>query len=355
VRLTVVVAAAAVAVAAIGAGVVLLAPWSSESGSGPGSRGVYVVSATTGDVVKVDPETREVSETIRLGAAYLSSIAIAGEYLYYSTFSPESSWSSIGRYNLSTGENEATFIDHEFHWAFLRASPTDPEVLFVGERGLSSASIQKWGVPASGEVPSLLTETEPAGPLGGDLQDFEISDDGATIWSAAANPQDFLELSTSDLRLTGRRFPVEYWPNSVDWVSVGGTEYLLGGTNSYSEPSIHLYRTNDPASAQHYGLTDAGTHIAGAVALAPDATKIYRMVGEEGADGSIETLSTDMGALLAAAPVRLSEYFYDSIQTDPATGIVFVSLEDGVGVLDPDGTLVETVPIPGPGQIVITS
>jgi hypothetical protein len=53
--------------------------------------------------------------------------------------------------------------------------------------------------------------------------------------------------------------------------------------------------------------------------------------------------------------VRLSEYFYDSIQTDPATGIVFVSLEDGVGVLDPDGTLVETVPIPGPGQIVITS
>ena len=34
--------------------------------------------------------------------------------------------------------------------------------------------------------------------------------------------------------------------------------------------------------------------------------------------------------------------------------MVFVSLEDTVGVLDPDSTLVETVPVAGAGQIVIT-
>jgi hypothetical protein len=297
------------------------------------SRGVYVVSTTTGDVIKIDPATRHVSETIQLGAAYLSSIAIAGEYLYYASSGGASPEASIGRYNLSTGENEPTFIDQPFYAPFLRTSPKEPEVLFVGERGLSPANIQKWSVPSSGEEPSLLTRTE-HGPMGSNLQDFEISDDGAKIWSACGAPYDFLELNASDLRLSGRLFPAVPYPNSVDSVSVGGTEYLLGGTNSTSDPSIHLYRTNNPASDKHYGTTAAGTDKAGAVALASDASKIYRVVtGEQGQNASIEMLSADTGGLLATTPVRVSQYFADAIQADPASGRVFVSLDDVVGVL----------------------
>lgn len=342
-----IVAAAAVAVA--GVGVVLLAPWSSQSASV--SRGVYVVSATTGDVVKIDPATRQVTEMIGLGAAYLSTIAVADEYLYYAA-SEGSSRSSIGRYNLATGENAPTFIAEEFYAPFLRTSPTERDVLFVGERGLSPANIQKWSVPSDGEEPSLLARTE-HGPMGSDLQDFEISDDGTRIWSACGSPYDFLELNTSDLRLSGRIFPAVPYPKSVDAVSVGGTEYLLGGVNSDDE-ATHLYAVNDPASHMRFDAAQ-DTDVAGSVALSADASKIYRVVpGEVGVSASVETLSADTGAMLATSPVSLSEYFSDAIQIDPVNGSVFLSLAEGVGVLDPEGAVLETIPVAGAGQIVIT-
>ncbi len=130
------------------------------------TRGVYVVSGTTGSVIKIDPETRRVTETIQLGASYLSTIAVAGEYLYYASSDGSSSYLSVGRYNLFTQENEPTYMEQQFNGAALRVSPTDPEILFVGETGLSPANIQKWSVPAGGDDPSLLAQTE-HGPMGG--------------------------------------------------------------------------------------------------------------------------------------------------------------------------------------------
>jgi len=350
VKLYFIVAAEVVAAVAIGVVVFLVGPWS--SGSTSGSRGVYVVSATTGDVVKIDPETLEVTETIRLGAAYLSTIAVAGDYLYYARWDGSSS-SSVGRYDLATGVNEPTFIDHPFYQPFLRASPTEPGVLFVGERGKSPASIQKWSVPTDGAAPAVLAATE-HGAMGGNLQDFEISDDGTTIWPACGAPYEFLELRTSDLRLTGRIYPAVSYPNSVDAVRVGDGHYLLGGTDSFDQ-ATHLYETSDPTSeAAHYSATGR-TDRAGSVALSPDATKIYRVVmAPDGANASIETLSAATGSVLATSGWPISRYFLDGIQTDPARGTVFVSLEDGVGVLSSEGSFVATIPVAGPGQIVIT-
>lgn len=345
----IIVGIATVAVAAIGVAVVLYTPWSSESASV--SRGVYVVSATTGGVVKIDPETRQVTETIELDAAYLSTIDVAGEYLYYASWDGTSR-SSIGRYNLATDENEPAFIVEEFYAALLRSSPAQPGVLFVGEQGLSPANIQKWSVPSDGEVPTLLARTE-HGPMGSNLQDFEISDDGAKIWSACGAPYEFLELNTSDLRLSGRIYPAEAYPNAVDAVDTGDTEYLLGGSDSL-DASIHFYDTKDPRSEAHYAAAER-TDVAGSVVLSPDASKIYRVVpAEDRVSAVIETLAADTGDVLATAPVRLSEYVADGIQTDPASGTVFVSLADGVGVLDPEGTALETIPVAGAGQIVIT-
>ena len=65
--------------------------------------------------------------------------------------------------------------------------------------------------------------------MGSNLGDFQISDDGSKIWSACGYPYDFLELSTSDLRLTGRVLPAEPYPNSVDSVAVGGARSISSG------------------------------------------------------------------------------------------------------------------------------
>ncbi len=171
----------------------------------------------------------------------------------------------------------------------------------------------------------------------------------------AARHMTFVELNTSDLRLSGRRFPAVPYPHSVDSVSAGGTEYLLGGTNSTYDASIHLYKANDPASGVHYG-SDGTTIRYGSAALSPDGSRIYRVVGDADEEGaSIQTLSAATGEVLATTPVPVSDYFNEGIDADPATGSVFVALANAVGVVGPRGRLLKTIPnVAGAGQILIT-
>jgi hypothetical protein len=90
--------------------------------------------------------------------------------------------------------------------------------------------------------------------------------------------------------------------------------------------------------------------------LSPDANKIYRVVTDVyGGNGSIETLSAATGDVLNTTPVPISAYFIEGIHADPLSGRVFVSLENAVGVLDPSGALLQTIPnIAGAGQVLIT-
>ena len=196
--------------------------------------------------------------------------------------------------------------------------------------------------------------------MGSNLQDFEISDDGTRIWSASGAPYEFVELNTSDLALSGRIFPAVPYPTSVDSVSADGTEYLLGGTNS-DTGSTHVFQTAGDMNAWTIGADATPLTEPGSVAVSPDASKVYRVIPvpndavPDTIDATLETLSIDPGPALTTNHVQLSKYFLDAIQADPATGNVYVSLQDGIGVFDPDGTLIETVPVAGPGQIVITS
>ena len=351
-RYPVVLAAVVAAVAATVASVAAAKPPPTPPLTPPA---VYVVSTTAGAVVKIDPATLQVTETIQLGVPYLSSIAFAGDNLYYSAYpSTSSSYATIGRYNLATKQNEPAYINQQFYVPVLRTSPKLPGVLFVGEAGLSPANIQKWIVPAKGRKPSLRARTE-HGPMGSNLRDYQISDDGTKIWSACGGPYEFVELNTSDLRLSGRIFPAVPYPTSVDSVSVGGTEYLLGGTYSTYDTSIHLYRASDPGSGLHYA-SGSTTLEAGAVALSPDASKIYHLVSDVyGQNASIRTLSAATGEVLATTPVLISDYFFEGIHVDPVSGRVFVALNNSVGVLNPDGTLLQSIPnVPGAGQVLIT-
>jgi YVTN family beta-propeller protein len=320
----------------------------------PPPASVYVVSTTAGSVVKINPATLQVTETIQLGAPYLSSVAISGDYLYYTSYPGASSYATIGRYSLSTKRDEPAYIDQQFYSPVLRASPKLQNVLFIGEAGLSPADIQKWSVPtARGKRPSLLARTE-HGPMGSNLGDYQISGDGTKIWSACGAPYEFVELNTSDLRLSGRIFPAVPYPTSVDSVTVAGAEYLLGGSNSVYDTSLHLYAAGDPGSGVHYA-GGGTTSLAGAVALSPTASTLYHVVTDVfGQNGSVETLSAATGEVLATTAVPISPYFWEGLHVDPVSGRVFVALDDAVGILSPSGSLLETIPnIPGAGQVLI--
>ena len=54
-------------------------------------------------------------------------------------------------------------------------------------------------------------------------------------------------------------------------------------------------------------------------------------------------------------PVLISVYFWESIHVDPVSGRVFVALNNSVGVLNPDGTLLQSIPnVTAAGQVLIT-
>ena len=59
--------------------------------------------------------------------------------------------------------------------------------------------------------------------------------------------------------------------------------------------------------------------------------------------------------MLVTTPVLISVYFWESIHVDPVSGRVFVALNNSVGVLNPDGTLLQSIPnVTAAGQVLIT-
>lgn len=319
----------------------------------PPARSVYVISTSNANVVRIDPTTLQVAETIELAGGFVGSIAVAGGRLFYSNY--DAPWGAvIGRYDLSTAADNPSYISQATYSPILRTSPALPDVLFIGEAAQSPSHIQKWSVPsAKGRKPSLLARTE-HGPLGGNLGDFAISADGSKVWSADGAMGAFLELSSSDLSLTGRSFTAVAYPTSIDTVLAGGKEWIVGGTDSVYDTSVHLYDAANPASRVDYGANGT-SWVKGAVVLSPDASKIYRVVNDYSGAARIETLSAATGAVLASVPVNLSpNVFYEGMAVDRVTGNVFVTLADSVGVLDPGGALVRVIPnVAGAQQVVI--
>ena len=320
----------------------------------PPARSVYVISTSNANVVRIDPTTLQVVETIELAGGFFGNIAVAGGRLYYTNYDAPGG-AVIGRYDLSTAVDNPVYISQATYAPILRTAAALPDVLFVGEAAQSPSNIQKWSVPsAKGRKPSLLAKTE-HGPLGGNLGDFAISADGSKVWSADGAMGAFLELSSSDLRLTGRSFPAVAYPNSIDTVVAGGKEWIVGATYSPYETSVHLYDAANPASRVDYGANGTSS-VPGGVGLSPDASKIYRVVdGFDGSAARIETLSAGTGAVLGSVPVNMTpNLFYEGMAVDRVTGNVFVTLTDSVGVFDSGGALVRVIPnVAGAQQVVI--
>ncbi len=118
---------------------------------------VYVIAKSLGSILCINANTLAVEKTINLGVSLINSIAVIGDTLWYSW---GNQWGSIGRYNLTTDQNETQVIDRIYE-GMLRASDQQPGILFVGQQGLSPGNILKYDT--SVEPPALLTQTDAAG------------------------------------------------------------------------------------------------------------------------------------------------------------------------------------------------
>jgi hypothetical protein len=290
---------------------------------------MYAIAADSQSVVKIDALTLASTGSINLGVPNLRSISISGSQLWYSYGANGDRSGRIGRYDLNTGQNNTNVLSNRiaFYEPILRVSPALPDTVFVTEMGLSPANIERWNVPVGG-TPTMAAKTD-HGPVGSNIGDFEISDDGTKIWTSSGAPYGLVELNTSDLKTTGRIFGDVPYPTGV--ASFEGT--LASGTNSTYNKDLWIFGASTTATQSFETGTESHP---GNVAVSGNMA--YSVNGQ-----NFTSVNRTTGTSVQSTIAR-SRKFIEGVAVHHETGRVFVATVDSVTVFSREGTLLATVP-----------
>ncbi|RMB85448.1 YncE family protein [Streptomyces shenzhenensis] len=163
--------------------------------------------------------------------------------------------------------------DVDFHGAFgmfLAADPAVPGVLVAGNGG----QLAVYDVSADGAALRVKGDMDTA------VEQLDLTPDGSqvlTSWGAPDRGYGLGTYSTTDLtELAG--YPIDPYPNAVRVAPDGS---VAGGSESWYDPDVHIYRPGDPAPVREYDFPDtdnssgSDTLVSGALAWAPDASRVF--------------------------------------------------------------------------------
>jgi hypothetical protein len=315
---------------------------------------VYVIAKSLGSVMRINANTLAVEKTINLGVSSLNSIAVIDDMLWYCWGDQGAGY--IGRYNLTTDVNETKVIGYTINsidvyaGSLLRTTPTQPGILYVGAQDVSPANIQK--IDISVNPPVLLARTE-HGPMGSNLGDFKISEDGTKIWSASGSPYSIVEIRTSDLVLSGTTFDTGPYPTAVDRTTVNGSEVVVGGIDDSNGNDIFVFKASDPSIMESYQTgTDS---LRGDIAVNASATRIYAVHTKSDSTSELVTVASPTG-VVNRTNITTSSTFNSGIGVDNLTGRVFVATLNSVGVFDSGGNAIGNISsIAGASTILVVA
>ena len=153
---------------------------------------------------------------------------------------------------------------------FLASDPAVPGVLVAGNGG----NLAVYDVSADGAT--LRTK----GSVDTNTSQIDLTPDGKHVLTSWGDP-DFGygigEYSTTDLSKESG-YPIDAYPNAVR-VAPDGT--VAGGSDSWYEPDVHIYRPGDQKPVREYDFPNTGTSsgsdtlVAGALAWAPDESRVF--------------------------------------------------------------------------------
>ncbi|SFE76290.1 YncE family protein [Streptomyces mirabilis] len=153
---------------------------------------------------------------------------------------------------------------------FLASDPAVPGVLVAGNGG----DLAVYGVSADGATLRVKGDMDTA------VRQLDLTPDGSEVLTSWGNPDRGYGIgaySTTDLsKSTG--YPIDAYPNAVR-VAPDGT--VAGGSDSWYEPDVHIYRPGASASMREYDFPNTGnssgadTLVDGALAWAPDASRVF--------------------------------------------------------------------------------
>ncbi|MFE9097256.1 Ig-like domain repeat protein [Streptomyces sp. NPDC007264] len=183
--------------------------------------------------------------------------------------------SNLGSLDLSAAE-PVVRLDQKgdagfFNGPMLLASdPAVPGVLVAGTGG----TLAVYDVSADGAV------LRAKGSMDTGVKQLDLTPDGKQIltsWDGTGYGYGFPAYSTTDLTEVAS-YPTDAYPNAVT-VAPDGT--IAGGSDSSYDPDVHIHRPGDPTPTREYDFPNTGnssgadTLVAGALAWAPDASRLF--------------------------------------------------------------------------------
>jgi hypothetical protein len=128
------------------------------------------------------------------------------------------SWAGMLSVDPTTGIS-VSYGTRTFYCPMFTTSPTDPNLLLLGETG-SPLTIYKYDV--SNGSPTLLHEARDPGGSASNLRDMVVTPDGSKVLTSSGSPYHVQELRLSDLEPTGVTYGTGPYPRAVAVSDAGG-------------------------------------------------------------------------------------------------------------------------------------
>jgi DNA-binding beta-propeller fold protein YncE len=178
----------------------------------------------------IDLETYNVTQ-LPVGIAIASVAFDYSGQLYVTT---SEGWGKIHKIDATTGSDLLSFgtgpsLSNSIYQSALVKTDSTGTYLYVGERGLSPASLHKFDI--RGASPVFMAEDQ-HGAIGSNLQDMAVHKDGKNVYLACGSPYEIQEIDSSTI-IKLNALPTGPYPNAVTIDPAGLVAYASANTQNF--------------------------------------------------------------------------------------------------------------------------
>jgi hypothetical protein len=240
-------------------------------------RTLYVIAGTVARINKVDADTLKVVGGWSVATtAYPRSMAWSNGKIWYSY---GEQWSGgLASLDPVTGQVKGALAKNLYAGADVAATES-PARVYTLDRGSSPSKINAYDITT--DPPTFLRQS-PHSNACSNGRELALSVDGTKAWTACGSPYHFNQSDVATLLEPAVQYPAKNYPNAVDRSADG--HFLAGGISGTYSEDIFLYEVDKPVILKSFEIGGGGL-VAGMLAIASDGSRVYA----QSVDGALHT------------------------------------------------------------------